>query len=95
MFLSYLYGSQVYRELGGKEVDDQLAVVHYLREQLPFIDAKRIAIWGWSYGGYVTTMALARDTDLFSCGIAVAPVARWEHYGELLLLFSLSHIPLS
>ncbi|KAK4304092.1 hypothetical protein Pmani_023954 [Petrolisthes manimaculis] len=74
---------EVYRELGGKEVDDQLAVVHYLRDNLHFIDAKRIAIWGWSYGGYVTTMALARDTDLFSCGIAVAPVARWEHYDSV------------
>lgn len=75
---------EVYRALGGKEVDDQLAVARYLRDNLHFVDARRIAIWGWSYGGYVTTMALARDADeVFSCGIAVAPVSRWEHYDSV------------
>ena len=74
---------QVYHELGGKEVDDQVAVSRYLRDNLHFVDPRRITIWGWSYGGYVTTMALARDADdVFSCGVAVAPVARWEHYGK-------------
>ncbi|XP_066974169.1 dipeptidyl peptidase 4 isoform X3 [Macrobrachium rosenbergii] len=75
---------EVYHALGGKEVDDQLAVAGWLRDNLHFVDAKRIAIWGWSYGGYVTTMALARDADdIFSCGIAVAPVSRWEHYDSV------------
>ncbi|XP_071527492.1 dipeptidyl peptidase 4 isoform X2 [Panulirus ornatus] len=75
---------EVYHALGGKEVDDQLAVARYLRDNLHFVDERRIAIWGWSYGGYVTTMALARDADdVFSCGIAVAPVARWEHYDSV------------
>ncbi|XP_069158727.1 venom dipeptidyl peptidase 4 isoform X2 [Procambarus clarkii] len=75
---------EVYRALGGKEVDDQVAVARYLRDNLHFVDERRIAIWGWSYGGYVTTMALARDADqVFSCGIAVAPVARWEHYDSV------------
>lgn len=79
----YPHPPQVYRALGGKEVDDQLAVARYLRDNLHFVDARRIAIWGWSYGGYVTTMALARDADeVFTCGVAVAPVSRWEHYGE-------------
>ena len=73
----------MYHELGGKEVDDQVAVSRYLRDNLHFVDPRRITIWGWSYGGYVTTMALARDADdVFSCGVAVAPVARWEHYGK-------------
>ncbi|XP_050712996.1 inactive dipeptidyl peptidase 10-like isoform X2 [Eriocheir sinensis] len=75
---------EVYHELGGKEVDDQVAVARYLRDNLHFVDPRRIAIWGWSYGGYVTTMALARDADdVFSCGMAVAPVARWEHYDSV------------
>nr|XP_053643640.1 dipeptidyl peptidase 4-like [Cherax quadricarinatus] len=75
---------EVFHALGGKEVDDQLAVARYLRDNLHFVDERRIAIWGWSYGGYVTTMALARDADkVFSCGIAVAPVARWEHYDSV------------
>ncbi|CAL4066477.1 unnamed protein product, partial [Meganyctiphanes norvegica] len=75
---------ELYHNLGGKEVDDQLAVVKYLRDNLAFVDPKRIAIWGWSYGGYVTTMALFRDADnVFACGIAVAPVTRWEHYDSV------------
>ncbi|KAG0713884.1 Venom dipeptidyl peptidase 4 [Chionoecetes opilio] len=75
---------EVYHELGGKEVDDQVAVARYLRDNLHFVDPRRIAIWGWSYGGYVTTMALARDADdVFTCGVAVAPVARWEHYDSV------------
>ena len=69
--------------LGSKEVDDQLAVVKYLKENLHYIDEKRIAIWGWSYGGFVTTMVMAKDAEeIFACGIAVAPVAKWEHYGK-------------
>lgn len=76
---------QIYHELGGKEVEDQLAVAKYLRDNLHFVHPRKITIWGWSYGGYVTTMALARDADkVFSCGMAVAPVARWEHYGMAL-----------
>ena len=79
---------QIYEHLGSKEVDDQLAVVKYLKENLLFIDEKRIAIWGWSYGGYVTTMALARDAEnIFSCGVAVAPVTRWEHYGKKIFIW--------
>ncbi|XP_076028317.1 dipeptidyl peptidase 10 isoform X2 [Oratosquilla oratoria] len=75
---------EIYHNLGGKEVDDQLAVARYLRDNLHFIDARRIAIWGWSYGGYVTTMSLAKDAEkVFHCGIAVAPVTRWEHYDSV------------
>lgn len=68
---------------------DQLAVVRYLKENLHFIDEKRIVIWGWNYGGFVSTMALSRDVDsLFTCGIAVAPVTKWEHYStSFTLLF--------
>ncbi|KAA0186174.1 hypothetical protein HAZT_HAZT006020 [Hyalella azteca] len=47
----------------------------------PAIDDKRTAIWGWSYGGYVTAAALARDTkNVFQCGISVAPVTSWIYY---------------
>ncbi|XP_045111880.1 inactive dipeptidyl peptidase 10-like isoform X1 [Portunus trituberculatus] len=75
---------EIYHELGGKEVKDQVAVAKYLRDNLHFVHPRKITIWGWSYGGYVTTMALARDADnVFSCGMAVAPVARWEHYDSV------------
>ncbi|XP_015793889.1 prolyl endopeptidase FAP isoform X2 [Tetranychus urticae] len=78
---------EVYRRLGTVEIDDQIAVTRYLVNQFPFIDAKKVGIWGWSYGGYATTMALASEPigpehqePVFSCGIAVAPVTSWYYY---------------
>ncbi|XP_061926464.1 dipeptidyl peptidase 4-like [Entelurus aequoreus] len=69
----------IYRRLGTFEVEDQMAAVRKFID-MGFIDKDRIAIWGWSYGGYVTSMALGAGSGLFKCGIAVAPVAKWEYY---------------
>uniref|UniRef100_H3DGF4 Fibroblast activation protein, alpha n=1 Tax=Tetraodon nigroviridis TaxID=99883 RepID=H3DGF4_TETNG len=69
----------IYRQLGTLEVEDQITAVRKFIE-MGFIDKDRIAIWGWSYGGYVSSMALGAGTGLFRCGIAVAPVAKWEYY---------------
>jgi len=42
-----------------------------------------IGVWGWGYGGYVATLLMAHDIDaVFKCGIAVAPIAKWEFYSE-------------
>lgn len=57
---------QVYRRLGTVEVEDQLRVARYLKNELPFISAEHTAIWGWSYGGYVAAMALANGGPGFS-----------------------------
>lgn len=43
-----------------------------------------MAVWGWSYGGFVAAMALAREQDVFHCGISVAPVTTWKLYGKLI-----------
>uniref|UniRef100_A0A8C4MXW2 Fibroblast activation protein alpha n=1 Tax=Equus asinus asinus TaxID=83772 RepID=A0A8C4MXW2_EQUAS len=72
----------VYRKLGVYEVEDQITAVRKFIE-MGFIDEKRIAIWGWSYGGYVSSLALASGTGLFKCGIAVAPVSSWEYYASI------------
>lgn len=69
----------IYRRLGTYEVEDQITAVRKFID-MGFIDKDRIAMWGWSYGGYVTSMALGAGTGLFKCGIAVAPVAKWEYY---------------
>ncbi|XP_071448145.1 venom dipeptidyl peptidase 4-like [Hetaerina americana] len=74
----------VYRRLGSIEVEDQINVTRYLQKTFPFIDSKRTAIWGWSYGGYATGMALAKDKDnVFRCGISVAPVTDWAYYDTI------------
>lgn len=65
--------------LGTYEAEDQVAVAKYLVDTYKFIDPERVGIWGWSYGGYATAMALAKDTEkVFKCGISVAPVTSWR-----------------
>ncbi|XP_068101776.1 prolyl endopeptidase FAP [Hyperolius riggenbachi] len=71
----------LYKRLGTLEVEDQISGVRKFIE-MGFIDETRIAIWGWSYGGYVTSMVLGHGSGLFKCGIAVAPVSSWEYYAS-------------
>lgn len=71
-----------YMQLGVKEAEDQMSVAQYL-QNLPYVDGERIAICGWSYGGYQTLMCLSKQSDkspLFKCGIAIAPVTSWRLY---------------
>lgn len=74
---------EVYRKLGKTEVKDQIDVASFLKNDIPFIDRYRTAIWGWHYGGYSTIMALATDNQVFNCGIAVAPVTSWLYYDSV------------
>ncbi|XP_035208378.1 inactive dipeptidyl peptidase 10-like [Stegodyphus dumicola] len=71
---------EVYYRLGSREVEDQIEVVRYLRENLPFIHSSHIAIWGWFYGGYVAASALADDNTVFKCAVSIAPVTTWLYY---------------
>src|SRR6185436_17413207 len=66
--------------LGDGELADQVAGVRALLQRFPELDPKRIGIWGWSYGGYMTLMALMRAPDVFQAGVAVAPVVDWSGY---------------
>ncbi|XP_066142591.1 inactive dipeptidyl peptidase 10 [Euwallacea fornicatus] len=71
---------KVYFKLGSVEVADQLEVTEYLRDTQHFIDPRRVAVWGWSYGGFVASLALASPKSVFQCAIAVAPVTNWKLY---------------
>ncbi len=71
-----------YMQLGVFESDDQIAAATAIG-QLPYVDAARIGIWGWSYGGYTTLMSLCRGNGTFKAGIAVAPVADWRFYDSV------------
>jgi dipeptidyl-peptidase-4 len=68
-----------YMQLGKYESDDQVETAKYLGS-LPFVDKNNIAIWGWSYGGFMTLLSLEKGGDLFKAGIAVAPVTNWRFY---------------
>lgn len=71
-----------YLELGVRESEDQIAAAKALGE-LPYIDASRIGIWGWSYGGYNTLLSMCRGEGVFKVGIAVAPVTDWRFYDTI------------
>tara|TARA_B100001765_G_scaffold210762_1_gene172457 strand:+ start:396 stop:2681 length:2286 start_codon:yes stop_codon:yes gene_type:complete len=69
----------IYRAMGTVEVRDQKAGADYLKT-LDFVDPEKIAIDGWSYGGYMTLKQLQADPGLYAAGISGAPVTRWELY---------------
>lgn len=69
-------------ELGKLEVEDQIAAAKKLSE-LSYIDADRTGIWGWSYGGFMSTNALLKGNDTFEMAIAVAPVTSWRFYDTI------------
>ena len=77
---------EIYYNIGIVEVQDQIDVTKQLINLYPFIDKSKVAIWGWSYGGFVTASVLARDADqsnIFQCGISVAPVTNWIYYDSI------------
>ncbi|MBT9392989.1 S9 family peptidase [Hymenobacter sp. NST-14] len=73
------FKKSTYANLGKLETIDQGEGAQYLAT-LPYVDKSRIGIWGWSFGGYMTTLALTKNADLFKMGIAVAPVTNWRYY---------------
>jgi dipeptidyl-peptidase-4 len=70
------------KELGKYEVQDQIAVAKKLGAE-PYIDASRIGIWGWSYGGFMAANCLFQGADTFEMAIAVAPVTSWRFYDSI------------
>lgn len=72
----------IYKRLGTYEVEDQITAARHFVD-LGYVDKERIAIWGWSYGGYVTSMVLGAGSGVFKCGMAVAPTSKWEYYDSI------------
>ena len=71
-----------YMQLGKYESDDQVEAAKYLTT-LPYVDASNIAIFGWSYGGFMTLLSMEKGGELFKAGIAVAPVTSWRFYDSI------------
>ncbi len=71
-----------YKNLGKYEVQDQIAAAKWIG-QLPYVDAARIGIWGWSYGGYMSSNCLMQGADVFKAAISVAPVTNWRFYDSI------------
>jgi dipeptidyl-peptidase 4 len=76
------FETPIYHHFGRVELADQLAGVKWLSSQ-PYVDSTRVGIWGWSFGGYMTCMAMLRAGDVFKAGFAGAPVTDWRRYDTI------------
>ncbi|TRX26706.1 prolyl oligopeptidase family serine peptidase [Flavobacterium franklandianum] len=75
----FAFESAIHGRLGVNEIDDQMEGVDYLKS-LPYVDANRLAIHGWSFGGFMTTSIMLRKPDVFKVGVAGGPVTDWKYY---------------
>lgn len=71
-----------YGQMGKYEAEDQIAAAKYLAG-LDYVDGDRIGIWGWSFGGYMSSLVLTKGNGTFKMGIAVAPVTSWRYYDSI------------
>ncbi len=76
------FRTATYRQLGKLETKDQISAAKYLTT-LPYVNKQRIGIWGWSYGGYMSSLCLFNGVDIFKMAIAVAPVTSWRFYDNI------------
>ncbi len=76
------FKKMTYLQLGKYETQDQIAAAEYLAD-LGYIDKDRIGIFGWSYGGYLSSLCLLKGSHIFKSGIAVAPVTNWKWYDSI------------
>lgn len=75
----FAFENAIHRKLGRNEVTDQMAGVRFL-QNLPYVDAERMGIQGWSYGGFMTLSMLADNPGVFKAGVAGGPVTDWKYY---------------
>ena len=76
------FRKMTYLQLGKYESDDQVEAAKYLGS-LSFVDKNNIAIWGWSYGGFMAALCMEKGADVFKAGISVAPVTNWRFYDSV------------
>ena len=76
------FKKSTYKQLGKLETEDQMEAAIYMASQ-SYVDATRIGIQGWSYGGYMSSLCITKGADLFKMAIAVAPVTNWRFYDSI------------
>ncbi|MDB5190868.1 MAG: family peptidase [Segetibacter sp.] len=76
------FKKKTYLQLGKLEIEDQVDAAKYLGT-LPFVDKNRIGHWGWSYGGFMSSLAITKGADVFKAAVAVAPVTNWRFYDNI------------
>jgi dipeptidyl-peptidase-4 len=73
------FESVIHRNLGNAEIEDQMTGIDYLKS-LNYVDSNRIAVNGWSFGGFMTTSLMLRKPGVFTTGVAGGPVTDWKYY---------------
>jgi dipeptidyl-peptidase-4 len=74
---------ETYLNLGWHEIHDQMAAARWLYHHFTYIDSARIGHWGWSFGGFMSALAVTVGADVFHAAIAVAPVTNWRYYDNI------------
>jgi len=82
MYRGSKFKTATYLQLGKLETEDFIAVAKELQEY-DYVDTSRIGIMGWSYGGFMTSLAMTKGAEYFKMGIAVAPVTNWRYYDNI------------
>ena len=75
----FAFESSIHRNQGVVAMEDQVTGVNYLKS-LPYVNADRLAMFGWSYGGFMTISMLVHQPDMFTTGVAGGPVTDWKYY---------------
>lgn len=76
------FKNMTYKQLGKLETEDHIEAAKFF-QTLPFVDDDRIGIWGWSYGGYMSSLVMMKGAKYFKAGVAVAPVTTWRYYDTI------------
>jgi len=76
------FKKKTYLQLGKFEIEDQIDAAKYLGN-MPFVDKDNIGHWGWSYGGFMSSLAITKGNEVFSAAVAVAPVTNWRYYDNI------------
>jgi dipeptidyl-peptidase 4 len=76
------FKKKTYLQLGKLEIEDQIDAAKYIAK-LPYVDKENIGHWGWSYGGFMSSLAITKGADVFSAAVAVAPVTSWRYYDNI------------
>lgn len=76
------FKKKTYLQLGKFEIEDQIDAAKHL-SNLPFVDKENIGHWGWSYGGFMSSLAITKGNEVFSAAVAVAPVTNWRYYDNI------------
>ncbi|MEP7376137.1 MAG: S9 family peptidase [Chitinophagaceae bacterium] len=76
------FKKKTYLQLGKFEIEDQIDAAGYLGK-MPFVDKNNIGHWGWSFGGFMSSLAITKGADVFSAAVAVAPVTSWRYYDNI------------